>query len=33
MVTTGLAAAGYRYVNIDDNWYECPGPQGPDVDQ
>ena len=33
LVTTGLAAAGYRYVNIDDNWYECPGPQGPDVDQ
>ena len=33
LVTTGLAAAGYRYVNIDDNWYECPGPQGPNVDQ
>ena len=28
LVTSGLAAAGYRYVNIDDNWYECPGPQG-----
>jgi hypothetical protein len=33
LVTSGLAAAGYRYVNIDDNWYECPGSQGPDVDQ
>ena len=33
LVTTGLAAAGYRYVNIDDNWYECPGPDGPNVDQ
>ena len=33
LVTTGLAAAGYRYVSIDDNWYECPGPQGPNVDQ
>ena len=33
LVTTGLAAAGYKYVNIDDNWYQCPGPQGPDVDQ
>ncbi len=33
LVTTGLAAVGYRYVNIDDNWYECPGPQGPNVDQ
>ena len=32
LVTSGLAAAGYRYVNIDDNWYECPGPQGPNVD-
>jgi hypothetical protein len=33
LVSTGLAAAGYRYVNIDDNWYQCPGPQGPNVDQ
>jgi hypothetical protein len=32
LVSTGLAAAGYRYVNIDDGWYKCPGPQGPDVD-
>jgi hypothetical protein len=33
LVITGLAAAGYKYVNIDDNWYECPGPDGPNVDQ
>jgi hypothetical protein len=32
LVSTGLAAAGYRYVNIDDGWYQCPGPQGPNVD-
>jgi hypothetical protein len=32
LVSTGLAAAGYRYVNIDDGWYQCPGSQGPDVD-
>jgi len=30
--STGLAAAGYRYVNIDDGWYQCPGSQGPNVD-
>jgi hypothetical protein len=33
LVTSGLVHYGYRYVNIDDNWYVCPGPQGPDVDQ
>jgi hypothetical protein len=32
LVTDGLAAVGYRYVNIDDGWYQCPGPQGPNVD-
>src|SRR5580693_1721855 len=32
LVSTGLAAVGYRYVNIDDGWYQCPGPQGPNVD-
>ena len=32
MVTSGLARLGYRYVNVDDYWYECPGPQGPTVD-
>jgi alpha-galactosidase len=30
--SSGLAAAGYRYVNIDDFYYECPGSQGPNVD-
>jgi hypothetical protein len=33
MVTSGLAQVGYRYVNLDDFWYICPGPQGPDVDR
>ncbi len=32
LVSSGLAAAGYRYVNIDDGWYQCPGSQGPNVD-
>ena len=32
MVSSGLAAVGYRYVNVDDFWYVCPGSQGPDVD-
>jgi hypothetical protein len=30
--STGLAAAGYRDVDIDDGWYQCPGSQGPNVD-
>ncbi len=30
--TSGLLKAGYDYVNQDDFWYDCPGPQGPDVD-
>ena len=25
MVSSGLAQLGYRYVNQDDGWYECPG--------
>jgi alpha-galactosidase len=33
MKSSGLAAAGYQYVNIDDFWYQCPGGQGPAVDQ
>ncbi len=33
LVSTGLASVGYVYVNIDDGWYQCPGPQGPNVDQ
>ena len=32
LVSTGLAAAGYDYVDIDDGWYQCPGSQGPNVD-
>jgi Alpha galactosidase A/Alpha galactosidase C-terminal beta sandwich domain len=32
MVSTGLVNYGYNHINIDDNWYVCPGPQGPDVD-
>jgi hypothetical protein len=31
--SSGLEQAGYRYVNLDDFWYQCPGKQGPDVDQ
>jgi hypothetical protein len=33
MVTSGLAHVGYRYVNLDDFWYVCPGKQGPAVDR
>ncbi len=32
LVTSGLAGDGYRYVNLDDFWYVCPGSQGPAVD-
>jgi alpha-galactosidase len=32
LVSSGLAKAGYDYVNIDDGWYQCPGSQGPNVD-
>jgi hypothetical protein len=28
----GLQKFGYQYVNLDDFWYQCPGPQGPNVD-
>ena len=31
--SSGLLAAGYNYVGIDDFYYECPGSQGPAVDQ
>jgi hypothetical protein len=33
MRTSGLEAEGYGYINLDDFWYQCPGPQGPNVDQ
>src|ERR1700722_5892340 len=33
MKKSGLAKAGYLYVNVDDFWYQCPGGQGPNVDQ
>ncbi len=33
MKSSGLARAGFQYVNVDDFWYECPGSQGPNVDQ
>src|SRR5580704_17633094 len=33
MKKSGLAKAGYPYVNVDDFWYQCPGGQGPNVDQ
>jgi hypothetical protein len=33
MVSSGLKKLGYQYVNLDDFWYQCPGSQGPDVDQ
>jgi hypothetical protein len=30
---SGLQKLGYEYVNLDDFWYQCPGAQGPNVDQ
>ena len=33
MVSSGLTTAGYTYVNLDDFYYQCPGSQGPNVDQ
>jgi Alpha galactosidase A/Alpha galactosidase C-terminal beta sandwich domain len=32
MRDSGLQKLGYTYVNLDDFWYQCPGPQGPSVD-
>ena len=29
---SGLQKIGYKYVNLDDFWYQCPGSQGPNVD-
>src|SRR5579863_10103764 len=31
MRDSGLQKIGYTYVNLDDFWYQCPGPQGPNV--
>lgn len=28
---SGLQELGYKYVNLDDFWYQCPGSQGPNV--
>jgi hypothetical protein len=33
MKDSGLAKNGFIYVNVDDFWYQCPGSQGPNVDQ
>ena len=33
MKQSGLERLGYRYVNQDDFWYQCPGRQGPNVDR
>jgi hypothetical protein len=32
MQDSGLQKLGYNYINLDDFWYQCPGPQGPNVD-
>ena len=32
MQNSGLQKLGYEYINLDDFWYHCPGPQGPNVD-
>lgn len=29
--TSGLQEMGYKYINLDDFWYQCPGSQGPNV--
>jgi hypothetical protein len=33
MKASGLERLGYRYINQDDFWYQCPRHQGPNVDQ
>lgn len=33
MQKSGLQKIGYTYINLDDFWYQCPGSQGPNVDQ
>lgn len=32
LVESGLASLGYRYINIDEYWYQCPGHEGPNID-
>ena len=32
MKNSGLADVGYHNINLDDFWYQCPGSQGPNVD-
>ncbi|MGC1872271.1 MAG: glycoside hydrolase family 27 protein [Acidobacteriaceae bacterium] len=32
MQDSGLQKLGYEYINLDDFWEQCPGPQGPNVD-
>ena len=32
MKDSGLQHLGYEYINLDDFWEQCPGPQGPNVD-
>ncbi|MFZ0516881.1 MAG: glycoside hydrolase family 27 protein [Acidobacteriaceae bacterium] len=32
MQSSGLQQLGYEYINLDDFWEQCPGPQGPNVD-
>jgi hypothetical protein len=32
MQNSGLQQLGYEYINLDDFWEQCPGPQGPNVD-
>ncbi len=33
MRSSGLERLGFRYINQDDFWYQCPGKQGPNVDK
>ncbi len=33
MRQSGLEALGYRYINQDDFWYQCPKGKGPNVDR
>jgi hypothetical protein len=33
MKKSGLTRFGFRYINQDDFWYQCPGKQGPKVDR